>query len=76
VQANREAAIELVSATQGTPREAAARAVDELSPSGALNVPGLQSVLGLRTQFGYPLPMGNDVARFYDLSYYQQAVGR
>ncbi len=76
VHANREAAIELVSATQGTSREAATRAVDELSSDGALNVPGLESVIGLRTQFGYPLPMGNDVARFYDVSYYQQAVGR
>jgi ABC-type nitrate/sulfonate/bicarbonate transport system substrate-binding protein len=76
VHANREAAIELVSATQGTPREAATRAVDELSANGALNVAGLESVIGLRTQFGYPLAMGNDVARFYDTSYYQQAAGR
>lgn len=76
VHANRSAAIELVSASQGTTQEAATRAVDELSPDGALNVPGLQSVLGLRTQFGYPLPMGDDVARFYDASYYQQVVGR
>ena len=49
--------------------------VEELSANGALNLAGLQGVIGLRTQFGYPLPMGNDVARFYDVSYYSQAAG-
>ena len=50
--------------------------VDERSADGAANLPGLGSVLGLRTQFGYPLPMGNDLAAFLDLSYYQQLGGR
>jgi ABC-type nitrate/sulfonate/bicarbonate transport system substrate-binding protein len=75
VQANPAAAAELVMAERGLNREAAMRAVEELSPNGALNVPGLQSVLGLRSQFGLTPPMGADVARYFDVSYYSQAVG-
>jgi hypothetical protein len=63
-------------ASRNTGRATAAQIVDERSPDGAMNRPGLGSVLGLRTQFGYPLPMGNDLARFLDDSYYQQAIGR
>jgi ABC-type nitrate/sulfonate/bicarbonate transport system substrate-binding protein len=76
IDANREATIETVMASRNTGRATAAQIVDERSPDGAMNRPGLGSVLGLRTQFGYPLPMGNDLARFLDDSYYQQAIGR
>ena len=31
-----------------------------------LNLPGLQGVLDLRTQFGFTLPMGTELARYYD----------
>jgi ABC-type nitrate/sulfonate/bicarbonate transport system substrate-binding protein len=41
---------------------------------GQLNVPGLASVLELRTLFGYQLPMGTDITRYYDESYWQAAV--
>ena len=75
VHANPDAAVELVMVERGLNREAALRAVDELSPNGALNAPGLQSVLGLRNQFGLTPPMGADVARYFDVSYYSQAVG-
>jgi ABC-type nitrate/sulfonate/bicarbonate transport system substrate-binding protein len=75
VQANRDAAIELVASEQKTTREAAAESVAFLSADGAFNVPGLQSVLDLRTRYGFKLPMGADVARYYDPSYHQQAVG-
>jgi ABC-type nitrate/sulfonate/bicarbonate transport system substrate-binding protein len=76
VKTNREAAIDLVMAAEGTTRAAAERAVDDLSANGAINVAGLQSVLDLRTRFGYALPMGSDLARFYDLSYYRTALGQ
>ena len=36
-------------------------------PRGTLNLRGLQGVLDLRTQFGSTLPMGTDLARFYDI---------
>jgi ABC-type nitrate/sulfonate/bicarbonate transport system substrate-binding protein len=73
---NRAAAIELVIASRNTSRDTAAQIVDERSPDGVMNLPGLDSVLGLRTLFGYPLPMGNDLAAFLDVSYHQQVVGR
>jgi ABC-type nitrate/sulfonate/bicarbonate transport system substrate-binding protein len=72
---NPQAAIELVSAETGLNRAAAEQQVVGFSPSGALNLPGLQSVLDLRTQFGFTLPMGTDLARFYDTAYYSLAVG-
>jgi ABC-type nitrate/sulfonate/bicarbonate transport system substrate-binding protein len=76
IDANREATIEMLMAARNTTREAATQIVDERSRDGAMNVAGLGSVLELRTLFGYPLPMGNDLARFLDDSYYRQAVGR
>jgi ABC-type nitrate/sulfonate/bicarbonate transport system substrate-binding protein len=72
---NREAAIDLVAADQGLGREAAARLLTAAG-DGALNLPGLASVLDLRTRFGFTLPLGNDVTRFYDLGYYVAARGR
>ena len=76
VRANRNAAVELVVATQGVTPEAAARRVDEQPPSGRPNPAGLQISLDLRTRYGYQLPMGPDLARFFDPSYYQQAASR
>jgi ABC-type nitrate/sulfonate/bicarbonate transport system substrate-binding protein len=73
---NPQAAVELIMATQGLNREAAQRLVTGFEPSGALNRTGLQGVLDLRTQFGFTLPMGTDLSRFLDDSYYQAAVGR
>ncbi len=35
---------------------------------------GLQTVLDLRLTFGYRLPMGPDLARYYDTSYLEQAT--
>ena len=76
IDGNREAAIEMLAAARNTPREAAAQIVEERSRDGAMNVAGLGNVLDLRTLFGYPLPLGNDLARFLYISYYQQAIGR
>jgi ABC-type nitrate/sulfonate/bicarbonate transport system substrate-binding protein len=75
VRANREAAIDLAVATRGMSRQAAAELVEQVSASGALNLAGFQSVLDLRTRFGFTLPMGTDLARYYDVSYYQAALG-
>ena len=73
---NPRAAVELIAATQRLNREGAERLVAGFEPSGALNRVGLQGVLDLRTQFGFTLPMGTDLSRFLDESYYQAAVGR
>jgi ABC-type nitrate/sulfonate/bicarbonate transport system substrate-binding protein len=76
VAANREAAIDMLAADQGSSREAAAARLALLSPDGAVKLPGLAVVLDLRTRFGYTLPLGTDLARYYDLSYYRAALGQ
>jgi len=42
---------------------------------GVLNRPGLQSVIDLRTRFGFALLMGTDLSSYVDTSFYQAAVG-
>ncbi len=74
--ANREEAIKLVSEDLKLSHQAAIDSVNELSATGSLNLPGLQNVLDLRVQFGFKLPMGNSLDRYYDLSYYREAAGR
>ncbi len=76
LEANREAAIDLLAAEMGVGREAAIDRLNQTAIDATLNLPGLQSVLDLRTMFGFTLPMGTDLSRYYDLSYYQAAVGR
>jgi ABC-type nitrate/sulfonate/bicarbonate transport system substrate-binding protein len=74
--ANREAAITVVSDTLKIGREDGANRLDELAKDGALNVPGLKNVLDLRVQFGFKLPMGNTLQKYYDESYYREAAGK
>ena len=74
--ANREQAIKLVADDLKLSSKAAAASVDEQSASGVLNVPGLKSVLDLRVQFGFRLPMANSLERYYDLSYFREAAGQ
>ncbi len=73
---NREAAIKLISAELKLSTQAGAGVMARLSASGALNLAGLQSVLDLRTQFGFALPMGAVLTPYYDLDYYRAAAGR
>jgi hypothetical protein len=40
-----------------------------MPPSPELNLIGLQSVLDLRTQFGFTLPMGGALDKYCDPSY-------
>ena len=37
---------------------------------------GMETVLNLRTQFGFKLPMGADLKPYYDLNYYREAAGK
>lgn len=48
----------------------------DLSRTGALNPPGLERALQLRTGFGLTPPMGPDIAKYFDLQYYQAAAKR
>ncbi|MBI2348150.1 MAG: ABC transporter substrate-binding protein [Deltaproteobacteria bacterium] len=74
--ANREEAVNLVAAELKLAPKAAAGSVEDLSATGSLNIPGLESVLGLRTQFGFTPPMGPAVGSYYDLDYYRASARR
>jgi ABC-type nitrate/sulfonate/bicarbonate transport system substrate-binding protein len=74
VQANPAAAAELVMSQRNTNRAVAVQVVENLSPDGALNPPGLAGVLSLRMGFEMTPPLGGEIARYYDASYYQQAA--
>ncbi len=73
---NREEAAKLVATELKLNPKAAAERVSELSARGALNIAGMESVLNLRTQFGFKLPMGAALAPYYRTDYYQSALGK
>ena len=73
--ANREAAIKTVGAELKLNPKQAADSVDELSPTGNLNLPGLSVVLDLRTQFGFKLNKGDKLPVYYDAAYSNAARG-
>lgn len=70
---HREKVIELIAQHEGISPAASAARLAQLPPDGALDAAGLQSVLDLRIRFGFKLPMGADLSRYYDLSYYRAA---
>jgi len=74
--ANREAAIKLVGAELKLNPKQAADSVDELSPTGNLNLSGLQVVLDLRNQFGFKLNKGDKLPVYYDAAYFNAAKGK
>jgi len=74
--ANREEAVKVVAGEIKLDPKEAAEAIEEQSASGALNLSGLQSILDLRVQFGFKLPMGNSLDRYYDAGYFREAAGR
>ncbi len=74
--ANRDEAVKLVAAELKMNPKVAAERVAELSENGSLDLPGLESVLNLRTRFGFTLPMGAVLTPYYDLDYYRAAAGR
>lgn len=73
---NREEATKVVAAELKLNAKAAAERVAELSANGALNVSGMETVLNLRTQFGFKLPMGAALKPYYDADYYRAAMGK
>ena len=60
--ANRDAAIKLIGGELKLNPNQAQESVEELSTTGALNLPGLQIVLDLRNQFAFKLPKGVQAA--------------
>jgi ABC-type nitrate/sulfonate/bicarbonate transport system substrate-binding protein len=69
---NRDEAIKVLAAAEKIDEQAAANRLRQSPQSGGLNLPGLQTVLDLRVQFKLTPPMGQDLAKYYDESFYQQ----
>ena len=74
--ANREKAVKLVESELKLSPKAAAGSVEELSPTGKLNLPGLETVLKLRTQFGFKLAKGDKLPAYYNADYFSAAAGK
>ncbi len=72
LEENRDDAIRLVAEAEKIDEKAAANRLRQLPGSGQLNLPGLQSVLDLRVQFKLTPPMGQDLAKYYDESFYRE----
>jgi ABC-type nitrate/sulfonate/bicarbonate transport system substrate-binding protein len=69
---NRSDALKIIAAEEKLDETGAARKLAQLPPSGKLNLAGLQSVLDLRIQFRLTPPMGKDLARYYEESFYRE----
>ena len=70
---NRDEAIKILAAAEKIDEQATANRLRQSPQSGRLNLPGLQSVLDLRVQFKLLPPMGKDLAKYYDESFYHEA---
>jgi ABC-type nitrate/sulfonate/bicarbonate transport system substrate-binding protein len=69
---NQGEVIKLISEAEKMDEKSAANRLRQLPSNGRLNLAGLQAVLDLRVQFGLTPPMGKDLAKYYDESFYNQ----
>jgi ABC-type nitrate/sulfonate/bicarbonate transport system substrate-binding protein len=69
---NRSDALKIIAAEEKVDETGAARKLAQLPASGKLNLAGLQCVLDLRVQFRLTPPMGNDLAKYCDESFYRE----
>lgn len=74
--ATHEEAVKLLGTELKLSPKAAAASVEELSTTGKLNLAGLETVLKLRTEFGFKLNKGEKLPAYYDAGYYSAAAGR
>jgi ABC-type nitrate/sulfonate/bicarbonate transport system substrate-binding protein len=70
---NHAEALALVGKAEKLDEKASENRLGQLPKNPTLNLPGLQSVLDLRVQFGLTPPMGKNLASYYDESFYRQA---
>jgi len=70
---NRAEAIRVLAKAEKIDEKAAANRLRQAPKDGRLNLPGLQTVLDLRVQFGLLPPMGKDLAKYYDESFYRES---
>lgn len=71
---NRSDALKIIAAEEKLDETGAARKLAQLPPSGKLNLAGLQSVLDLRIQFRLTPPMGKDLAKYFEESFYREVL--
>jgi ABC-type nitrate/sulfonate/bicarbonate transport system substrate-binding protein len=71
---NRSSALQIIGSAEKLDEAGAARKLAQLPKDGQLNLPGLQTVLDLRVRFGLTPPMGQELSRYFDASFYQEAV--
>ena len=71
---NRTEVLAIVAAEEKIDEKAAAHKLAQLPKSGALNLPGLKSVLDLRVLFKLTPPMGKELPGYYDESFYRDAT--
>ena len=69
---NRDEAIKLIAEAEKIDEKNAANRLRQLPSNGRLDLAGLQTVLDLRVQFGLIPPMGNELPKYYDESFYNQ----
>jgi len=72
-ESNRDQAIEYLAEAEKIDEQAAANRLRQLPQNGQLNLAGLQTVLDLRVRFGLTPPMGMDLTKYIDESWYQEA---
>jgi ABC-type nitrate/sulfonate/bicarbonate transport system substrate-binding protein len=70
---NHAEALALVGKAEKLDEKASENRLRQLPKEAELNLPGLQSVLDLRVQFGLTPHMGKNLASYYDESFYRQA---
>jgi ABC-type nitrate/sulfonate/bicarbonate transport system substrate-binding protein len=69
---NRAEAIDLLAEAEKIDEKAAANRLRQSPKNARLNLPGLQTVLDLRVQFGLVPPLGKNLTRYYDESFYSE----
>lgn len=70
---HRDEAIKALASAEKIDEQAAANRLRQSPDSGRLNLAGLQSVLDLRVLFKLTPPMGQNLAKYYDESFYLEA---
>jgi ABC-type nitrate/sulfonate/bicarbonate transport system substrate-binding protein len=70
---NRAEAIKYVAEVEKLDDNGAANRLRQLPADGSLNLAGLQAVLDLRVLFKLTPPMGKDLTKYYEESFYQEA---
>jgi NitT/TauT family transport system substrate-binding protein len=69
---NHGEAIKLISEAEKMDEKSATDRLRQLPGNGRLNLAGLHTVLDLRVQFGLTPPMGKDLTKYYDETFYNQ----